>query len=145
MILVVDVFNAGWRIGAVGETAKGGGGGMRLTSIWLRGDAVRSAAAALAVARKKKTHSGRPTCIVVAVNAPGAVRDVSWSMIRSSVAAVNSMAFALKVPVCGVAVLGSETDDELAAAALVAARGAKLGTWVGPEYSGEPTITVGRR
>ncbi len=83
----------------------------------------------------------KPTGVVLAMNAPGAVRNVSWSGVRQGVATANSLAFAWGVPVAAVGICGDESRQALAEMARRAADGAKLGEWVGAVYSGEPTIT----
>lgn len=83
----------------------------------------------------------KPACVVVAMNAPDAVRNVSWSGVRQGVATANSLAFAWGVPVTAVRVCGDEPREALAEMVRKAAIGAQPGEWVSAVYSGEPTIT----
>ena len=82
-----------------------------------------------------------PACIVLAVNAPEAVRNVSWSGVRQGVATANSLAFAWGLPVAAVQVCGDEPREAVAEMVRKAAEGAKKGEWLSAIYSGEPTIT----
>ncbi len=82
-----------------------------------------------------------PSCVVLAVNAPEAVRNVSWSGVRQGVATANTLAFAWGVPVASVQVCGDESREAVAELALKAAEGAKKGEWISAIYSGEPSIT----
>lgn len=87
----------------------------------------------------------KPTVVVLAMNAPDAVRNVSWSGIRQGVATANTLAFAWDVPVVPVLVCGDEAHDAVAELVRKAAKGAKKGAWVPAIYSGEPNITVAKK
>lgn len=138
MIILLDFTNAASRVAAfsVSPRRRGARG-----AVWFSAPADRSVMAALAAARKRKPFSGAPTCVIVAQNAPGATRDVSWSAIRSAIAAGNAFAFASGVPVATVLLAGGESDARIAELARAAAKGAKKGEWTRAAYDGEPTIT----
>lgn len=99
------------------------------------GKAVEKALKAFGMPAKK------PKAVAVAVGGEKGVRNVSWSTVRSGIAAANALAFAWRVPVVPVSVRGDESRDALASLARAAAKGAAIGPWASALYSGEPTIT----
>ena len=129
MILVIDIDDAGSRVGAIDND------GAR----WFRVPG-RDAFAVLGKAINKALN---PSAIVVTQTKPGSGRKATWSVIRSAIAESNALSFAFGVPVADVQVTGVETDEELATLARSAAAQAKK-QLIAPSYSGEPNITKPR-
>lgn len=133
MVLFLDANNAGSRMALVDERG----------AKWVAVAEDRAGLLTFAKARAKfKLGRNNVHAVVVAMNAPGATRDVSWSGVRAGVATANALAFAWGVPVAAVAVHGDETEAALADRSREAAANAVPGEWVHASYSGEPNITT---
>jgi hypothetical protein len=131
MVLLLDSTNARTRVGLIGAR----------DASWRSAPGPRAMACALAAARRSGAFSGRgASCVVAALSAPGASRDVSWSGVRAAVASANALAFAWGVSAATVFLTGAETDAEAAALVRAAARSAKGKARA--SYSGEPNITA---
>lgn len=136
MLLYLDIRRDAVTLAAVeAKTAKW----VALTGDNMIGKALDKAKKSFGLAKKK------PTCVVLAMNAPDSVHNVTWSGIRQGVATANTLAFAWDVPVVQVQVCGDESREAVAELARKAAKAAKKGAWVSAIYSGEPNITVSKK
>jgi hypothetical protein len=137
MILLIDFRNES--LGYAAVSAKGRGADQ---AVWHRTAPSTNNLSELASAMAKIGLSGRkPESIVVTlVSRSGSVK-VSWSVIRTAVAAANTLAFAWNVPVAPLSVSGDEPPERLEEMARKAASSAKLGGWVSAVYGGEPSIS----
>jgi hypothetical protein len=74
-------------------------------------------------------------------------RAVTWSGVRAGVSFANALAFALEVPVAGIAVDGewtpAQVTEKLRAMKAPAAKNGKR-AWVRAHYVGDPNITVAK-
>ena len=131
MILFLDLRNGHQRLAWVG----------RESAEWLERREDKGEFAALEEARQRWNLIGvRPEAIAVAMLA-GHRTDVSWSMVRTSVAMANALAFAWNVPAVTVQLGGDESPEEVLAAVRQVTVGIKTDARISAKYSGEPTIT----
>jgi hypothetical protein len=138
MILVLEFGNERSWFGAIGAR----------TARWLSSPAVAGDLSSLDKSLRRLGFSARrPPTGIVAVLADRSVGapHVSWSLVRSAVAAVNAMAFAWGVTAAAVRYSGRESREELAAMARRAAASAKGSEWVSALYSGMPNISTPKK